>query len=81
MALPLNGKKRNLTKRDFFDYFALERLRLNQNVVNGVIQDIQHAIPHWQMLMKCSFLSQSMQRKYLDLLDMRCQHLGLRSNP
>jgi serine/threonine-protein kinase HipA len=29
IALPIRGRKSNLTKRDFFDYFAVERLGLN----------------------------------------------------
>lgn len=77
LALPLNGKKRNLTKRDFFDYFAVERLGLNQNIINGIKRDIQRSVPHWNVLIGCSFLSKSMQEKYLNVLEGRYQHLGL----
>lgn len=75
MALPLNGKKRNLTRRDFFDYFALERLELNPRVILEVMSDIQRAVPSWRDLIQRSFLSQSMQEKYLELLNTRAQYL------
>jgi serine/threonine-protein kinase HipA len=77
IALPINGKKNNLKKHDFLDYYAVEKLGLNQNVIKGVIQEIQQAIPHWKKLISYSFLSKNMQAKYLDLLKKRCQRLEL----
>ncbi len=77
IALPLRGRKNNLTKRDFFEYFAIEKLRLNQNVITGVTQEIQQAIPRWRELIDVSFLSQQMQEKYLYLLEERCKRLEL----
>jgi serine/threonine-protein kinase HipA len=77
LALPLNGKKNNLTRRDFLEYFAIEQLQLNQNTVNKVIQEIQFSLPHWKELISYSFLSQALQRQYLSLLTTRCQRLGI----
>jgi len=76
IALPLRGRKNNLTKRDFFNYFAVEQLRLNQKVIDGVIQEFHQAIPEWRELIGFSFLSQQMQEKYLQLLDERCERLN-----
>ena len=72
MDLPLDGKKNHLSKNDFFKYLAIERLQLNQNIINGVITDFRHQIPYWQILIKNSFLSSTMQKKYLTLLKSRC---------
>lgn len=77
IALPLHGKKKNLTKRDFFNYFAEDRLNLNGNIISEVIQGIQSALPKWRELIGNSFLSKSMQKKYLSLLEERCGRLGL----
>lgn len=77
LALPLNGKKNNLKKRDFFEYLALERLGLNENIIADVSEKIQDAIPRWQELIQCSFLSKKMQEKYLILLEERCRRLGI----
>ncbi len=76
IALPLKGKKNNLTKNDFFKYFAIEKLGLNQNVINGVIQEFHQIIPEWKKLIGSSLLSQHMQGKYLELLAQRCKQLG-----
>lgn len=77
MALPLNGKKNNLTKKDFLEYFAVQRLALNQPVITGVIQEIQQALPRWRELIRVSFLSQAMQDRYLRLLEERGKRLDL----
>jgi serine/threonine-protein kinase HipA len=76
LALPLKGKKNNLTKSDFLKYFAVEKLGLNQNVINRIIQEFYQIIPEWRKLIGLSFLSQQMQGKYLQLLDQRCMRLS-----
>lgn len=76
MALPLKGKKNNLTKHDFLNYFAVEQLELNQNIINGVIQAFNQIIPTWRELIGLSFLSPPMQKKYLQLLEERCERLN-----
>jgi serine/threonine-protein kinase HipA len=77
IALPLNGKKNNLTKNDFFNYLAVEKLGLNEMVINGIRQEFYQIIPLWQKLIGFSFLSQQMQEKYLKLLNERCRRIGL----
>lgn len=79
IALPLNGKKNNLSRRDFIDYFAMQRLDLNQKIIIDVIQEMQQAIPKWKKLIKISFLSEYMQKKYLYLLEERCQRFEVRA--
>jgi len=75
LALPLNGKKNNLTKKDFFDYLAKQRLNLNEKIINDVVKDFALALPQWQTMLKNSFLSQAMQDKYLTLLLSRFQKI------
>lgn len=77
LALSLNGKKNNLTSNDFLNYFAEKCLGLNQNVIMQTMQNIQQAIPKWQKLIARSFLSPSMQTKYLALLAERCERLKI----
>lgn len=76
MALPLNGRKNNLRKKDFLSYLGIERLGLNSNTINGVLRDIQQALPIWQDLISNSFLSKPMQEKYHALLSQRSERLG-----
>ncbi len=77
LALSLNGKKNNLKKNDFLRYFAIERLGLNQAIISEAIQQIEQAFPHWKKLIEVSFLSESMRKKYINLLDERYQRLEL----
>jgi serine/threonine-protein kinase HipA len=76
IALPLKGKKNNLTKNDFLNYFAAEKLGLNQNVIDGIIQEFHQIIPEWRKLIGFSFLSKQMQEKYIELLDQRCKRFN-----
>lgn len=76
MALPLKGRKSKLTKNNFMDYFAKERLGLNQKTIDRVCQDIKNQLPHWRTMIKNSFLSAGMKKKYLELLSERAQRLG-----
>ncbi|MDX1900726.1 MAG: HipA domain-containing protein [Gammaproteobacteria bacterium] len=71
MALSLNGKKNNLKKNDIIDYLGKERLGLNENIINSVLQEFTKAIPYWNKLIGRSWLSHHMQEKYLALLNER----------
>lgn len=75
LALPLKGKKNNLSRKIFFEYFGLERLGLNQKIILEIIQEFQEVIPLWRELIKISFLSEFMQEKYLLLLEDRIKRL------
>jgi serine/threonine-protein kinase HipA len=77
LALPLNGKKNNLRKNDFINYFAEEKLKLNRTVINDVMLEMKDAIPMWNDLLSKSFLSIPMREKYFILLESRSQRLGL----
>lgn len=77
LALSLKGKKHNLTKRDFLEYFAVERLGLNHTIMTEILKTFQQAKPKWEELISVSFLSQDMQKKYLRLLQDRYARLDL----
>ena len=77
LALPLNGKKRNLTRRDFLEYLAKERLELEPKVILTALNTISNTIPHWHALIDHSFLSEPMQKKYHNLLKERCNRISL----
>lgn len=76
IALLLNGKRKNLKRRDFIDYFAKERLNLNENTIASVLKEITAALPLWKNLITDSFLSQPTQLSYLQLLEERSKKLG-----
>ncbi len=71
IALPLHGKKNNLTKKDFVDYFAMEKLGLNENVVNKFLQHLIQQISTWRMLIDVCFLPKSLKETYWQLVQQR----------
>jgi serine/threonine-protein kinase HipA len=77
MALPLKGKKSNLTRNDLLDYFARERLQMNERVLNDVLSRFARAIPAWHELLDQSFLSADAKQKYAALLAERGQRMQL----
>ncbi len=71
IALPLAGKRRNLSTKILIDYFAKERLKLNQTIISQVFNKINTECNNWEKLIKISFLSNEMKEKYLELMKKR----------
>ncbi len=67
-ALPLRGKKNNLKREDWIDYFALEQLVLNRGTVEEVLDQISRASPKWEAEIGISFLSEKMKEAYRKIL-------------
>ncbi len=77
IALPLNGKKKNLTRNMLIDYFGKEKCELTDKIIYKVLDSISSAIPKWKEDIGCSFLSDDMKEKYMDLIDSRLERLRL----
>lgn len=71
MALTLKGKKSNLKKADFINYYAKERLGLSDKTVDAILANMIKCLPEWNELIEISFLSDDMKEKYLKLLGER----------
>lgn len=80
-ALPLRGKKRNLTRNDLVSYFCRERCGLAVKVVDRILQQLSQALPEWEALIGRSFLSEGMKKAYLAVLRERVARLGIRTIP
>ncbi len=76
-ALPLDGKKKNLTRKLWLDYFCKERLRLNTVQTESILFDLKQAIPAFEKLIQQSFLSNERKEAYWDILTKRAARLGL----
>jgi serine/threonine-protein kinase HipA len=77
LALPLKGKKKNLTNNDFFKYFAGERLQLEPRAVEAVRDDLESAIVEWDILIGRSFLDDSFQKAFRERIVARRAVLGI----
>lgn len=71
IALPLAGKKRNLSAKILIDYFAKERLKLNDTIISQVLNKNNSEWNNWEKLITVSFLSNDMKEKYLELMNKR----------
>ena len=78
IALPISGKKSNLTYKVLIKYWGKDRLQLNENVISKIIVEIKNAQTKWEELIKISFLSNQMKEKYLNLLNSRRTKLNIK---
>jgi serine/threonine-protein kinase HipA len=76
IALPLKGKKKNLTQNMLISYFGKERCELTDKVIDNVLEAVYSAVPKWRELIDISFLNPDMKKKYLDLLNSRLNILN-----
>ena len=75
MALPIRGKRSSLTRNDLFDYFATERLQINERVLNEMATRFQMAFQRWDALLAASFLSSKKKTAYAAVLAERKSRL------
>lgn len=68
IALPLRGKKSNLDAKDLLIYFPIERLGLNQKIVDQTLSRIRLIIPQWKELIESSFLPEIFKEQYWKLV-------------
>lgn len=74
-ALPLNGKKRKLTRRDLLEYLAAERLRLPPAVIAAEEERMRDLSHHWRDLIEGSFLPPALIDAYLAVVAERSGRL------
>ena len=77
IALPIAGKKRNLSAKILIYYFAKERLKLNDTIISQVLNKINAELSNWETLIMVSFLSIDMKEKYLELMKRRRELIGV----
>lgn len=75
IGLPLNGKKSNLKRADFIDYFGKQRLQLNESLIAEILSDLACCLTSWKELIANSFLKPEKKKDYTKLLDERSRRL------
>ena len=76
IALPLRGNKKNLTRSMLVRYFGYERLGLTERSIQNVLTQLVSTWSSWQTLIGESFLSPTLQGRYLELVRSRGETLG-----
>lgn len=77
LALPLGGKKRNISRRLWVDYFASERLGLPAAQIEHCLASLGEGMSRWPELIRTCFLPESQKGLFLQLLESRRRILGL----
>lgn len=77
IALPINGKKNNLSKSDIIDYYGIDKLKLNLKTIEDILNKIKILIPKWQKTIEISFLNDQNKNHYLSLLEQRCKTIQI----
>jgi serine/threonine-protein kinase HipA len=77
IALPIKGKRKNLTRNTLINYFGQEKCDLTDKVINKILDSITNAIPKWREEISISFLSDEMKEKYVALIKARLKRLQL----
>ena len=80
MALPIGGKKKNLSRRSLVDYYGLERLGLTSASIREVTTELDEVWAEWESLIAMSFLSPKMKDRYTQLVLARRQILEFKQN-
>jgi serine/threonine-protein kinase HipA len=77
LVLPIKGKKSRLTRNDLLNYFARERLQINERVLSDVLSRFVQAMPVWRDLLERSFLSADAKQRYRAILAERTERMQL----
>ncbi|MEK9769800.1 MAG: HipA domain-containing protein [Betaproteobacteria bacterium] len=76
-ALPLDGRKKNLSKKLWLEYFCKERLKLSEGQVSRIVNELKDAMPQFDQLIKQSLLSEKLQLEYQKILHNQAKRLGV----
>jgi serine/threonine-protein kinase HipA len=76
-ALPVRGKKSNLTKDDLINYLGRDRLKLNEKVISKVLTTFIEKRPQLFNLIQNSFLNDEIKHRFLELINERYKRLEL----
>jgi serine/threonine-protein kinase HipA len=68
IALPVMGKKKNLTRKILIDYWGKERLKINEKIIGQIIGELTNAQNLFTDLIGKSFLSSDLREKYSRLI-------------
>jgi serine/threonine-protein kinase HipA len=74
LALPLNGKKRNLTKKDFLKYTTT--VGIQQKAVERIFSELKTAVANFPAIIERSFISSAKQVAFISLINRRIEVLS-----
>ena len=76
-ALPLDGRKKKLSKKLWLEYFCKECLQLTEVQIAKVMKELKDAMPLFERLIRQSLLTEQLQLGYQKILQDRAKRLGI----
>lgn len=76
MALMLDGKRKEFSRRELVDYFGKEKLGLTEVAIQEILQALFAAQAKWEELIGISFLAPKEKTGYLKILQERFRRLN-----
>ncbi len=76
-ALPIDGKKSNLTYKNLVDYLGRSKLALSDKIIDNILHDFVHIKKDWDELLAKSFLTDLMKQEYRAIISSRSAVLKL----
>jgi serine/threonine-protein kinase HipA len=73
LALTLNGRKMKMKKLDFVA--AMNTLKVEEKQQENIFNKMAKALPEWQELIDCSFMSEAYKEQYKNILTERMNRL------
>ncbi len=70
-TLPLRGRKKKLSDKEWIHYLGRDRLGLNDKVIDGILTGFTSVLPDWTMLIDRSFLSDDHKELYNEVVEGR----------
>lgn len=74
-ALPIRGRKNNLTRNDLVPYFCQERCQISETEVTKLLEELSTQSASWPSVIRRSFLGDEMKARYLELIEERSRRL------
>ena len=75
LALPIIGTKARFKSFHFKEYLGIERMELQQKMVEKVFSEVYEARGSWEKIIENSFLSDDMKEEYFKILDNRFKRM------
>ncbi len=76
-ALPLKGRKKKLSRKEWIDYLARDRLGLNDKTIDGILTGFRSVLHDWTKLIDRSFLTDHQKELYHEVIVDKSSALGL----
>lgn len=78
LALTLNGKKKNIRKKDFLE--PMTRFNINEKAIENLFNNLRTSVEKWHEFLDISFLPEEMKISYHEMIRERAERIYAQTN-